>query len=147
MESQAVMPIRSEVAERANFSTIHYAQCWEDGDIMLEALDVRPGQVCLSIASGGDNTLAMLSRGPARVIAIDVNPAQIAILELKMETLLPELALTGFGVAGLASASPVLASAGADVASTASGSVPAGATAASPSLRTRRMDDQTSCVG
>jgi S-adenosylmethionine-diacylglycerol 3-amino-3-carboxypropyl transferase len=78
------MPIRSEVAERANFSTLHYAQCWEDGDIMLEALDVRPGQVCLSIASGGDNTLAMLSRGPARVIAIDVNPAQIAILELKI---------------------------------------------------------------
>ncbi len=78
------MPIRSEVAERADFSHLHYAQCWEDGDVMLKALDVRPGQVCLSIASGGDNTLAMLGSSPARVIAIDANPAQIANLELKV---------------------------------------------------------------
>ena len=76
--------MRSEVAKRADFSHLHYAQCWEDGDIMFEALDIRPGQVCLSIASGGDNSLAMLSRGPARVIAIDINPAQIANLELKI---------------------------------------------------------------
>jgi S-adenosylmethionine-diacylglycerol 3-amino-3-carboxypropyl transferase len=61
-----------------------YAQCWEDADVLLDALDIRPGQVCLSIASGGDNTLAMLSCGPARVIAVDRNPAQIACLELKV---------------------------------------------------------------
>jgi S-adenosylmethionine-diacylglycerol 3-amino-3-carboxypropyl transferase len=62
---------------------IRYAQCWEDADVLLEALDIHPGHVCLSIASGGDNTLAMLSRGPERVIAVDQNPAQIACLELK----------------------------------------------------------------
>lgn len=63
---------------------LRYAQCWEDADVLLEALDIRPGHVCLSIASGGDNTLAMLSRCPARVIAVDRNPAQIACLELKV---------------------------------------------------------------
>lgn len=69
---------------RVDGSCLRYAQCWEDADVLLEALDIRPGHVCLSIASGGDNTLALLSRGPERVIAVDVNPAQIACLELKV---------------------------------------------------------------
>src|SRR5512136_2556633 len=64
--------------------SLRYAQCWEDADVLLEALDIRPGHVCLSIASGGENTLAMLSRGPERVFAVDRNPAQIACLELKV---------------------------------------------------------------
>jgi len=63
--------------------SIAYAQCWEDADVLLEALDVRPGERCLSIASAGDNTLALLARAPAQVVAIDVNPAQIAVLELR----------------------------------------------------------------
>jgi S-adenosylmethionine-diacylglycerol 3-amino-3-carboxypropyl transferase len=76
--------MRSEVAKRADFSRIRYAQCWEDADILLEALDIQPGHVCLSIASAGDNALAMLSRGPQRVIALDLNPAQLACLELRV---------------------------------------------------------------
>ena len=72
-----------ERSGRVDGSCLRYAQCWEDADVLLEALDIRPGHVCLSIASGGDNTLALLSRGPERVIAVDVNPAQIACLELK----------------------------------------------------------------
>jgi len=76
--------MRAEAAEHADFSSIRYAQCWEDADILLEALQPRPGGVGLSIASGGDNTLALLAHGPARVFAIDLNPAQIACLELKV---------------------------------------------------------------
>ena len=53
--------------------------------MLLEALDVRPGNVCLSISSGGDNTLSLLSRAPARVIAVDLSPAQMACLDLKVE--------------------------------------------------------------
>jgi S-adenosylmethionine-diacylglycerol 3-amino-3-carboxypropyl transferase len=63
---------------------IHYGQCWEDADILLEALQLRPGDTCLSIASGGDNTLALLTRDPTRIIAVDANPAQLACLELRM---------------------------------------------------------------
>jgi len=74
----------SEIAAKADFTTIRYAQCWEDADILLEALNVQAHHVCLSIASAGDNTLAILSRGPQRVIAVDLSPAQIACLELRV---------------------------------------------------------------
>src|SRR5262249_36126670 len=36
------------------------------------------------IASAGDNALAMLSRGPQRVIALDLSPAQLACVELRV---------------------------------------------------------------
>ena len=62
---------------------LRYAQCWEDADVLLRALDVQPGDVCLSIASGGDNTLALLTASPQKIIAIDMNPAQLACLELR----------------------------------------------------------------
>lgn len=61
---------------------IKYSQCWEDADILLSALNVTTDDVCLSIASAGANTLALLTQNPAKVIAIDTNPAQLACLEL-----------------------------------------------------------------
>lgn len=75
---------RSEIAAQADFSEIRYAQCWEDADILLAALDVQPGDTCLSIASAGDNTLALLSKRPGRVIALDLSAAQLACLELRV---------------------------------------------------------------
>src|SRR5579859_7642921 len=75
---------RSEVARDADFSAIRYAQCWEDADVLLAALDVQPGDTCLSIASAGDNTLALLARAPARVIALDLSHAQLACLALRV---------------------------------------------------------------
>jgi len=74
----------SEVQQRADFSYIRYAQCWEDAEILLAALDIRPGDTCLAIASAGDNALAMLTQDPGRVIALDLNPAQLACLELRV---------------------------------------------------------------
>lgn len=76
--------MRSDIAEKADFSKIRYAQCWEDADILLDALDIQPGESCLSIASAGDNTLAMLSKSPGRVIALDLNTAQLNCLELRV---------------------------------------------------------------
>src|SRR5207248_3920661 len=74
----------SEVAARADFTGVRYAQCWEDADILLAGLDVQPGDVCLSIASAGDNALALLTRRPARVIALDLSPAQLACVDLRV---------------------------------------------------------------
>jgi len=74
----------SEIAHRASFEKIRYAQCWEDADILLEALDIQPGDTCLAIASAGDNALAMLSKAPARVVALDLSLAQLACLELRV---------------------------------------------------------------
>jgi S-adenosylmethionine:diacylglycerol 3-amino-3-carboxypropyl transferase len=77
--------MKSEAAQHADFTTIlRYAQCWEDADILMEGLDVGPGDVCVSIASAGENSLSMLARGAARVIAVDLNPAQLAALELRV---------------------------------------------------------------
>jgi S-adenosylmethionine-diacylglycerol 3-amino-3-carboxypropyl transferase len=64
--------------------TLRYAQCWEDADVLVSALAVRPGGTYVAIASAGDNALAMLASGPARVIALDRDPAQLAALSLRV---------------------------------------------------------------
>jgi S-adenosylmethionine-diacylglycerol 3-amino-3-carboxypropyl transferase len=76
--------MRSEAAGRADFSAIRYAQVWEDADVLLAGLDVQPGDTCVSIASAGDNALALLTKRPSRVIALDLSPAQLACLELRV---------------------------------------------------------------
>jgi S-adenosylmethionine-diacylglycerol 3-amino-3-carboxypropyl transferase len=63
---------------------IPYAQSWEDADVLLEALQVDSADTCLSVASAGDNTLALVGAGARRVIAADLSPAQIACLELRV---------------------------------------------------------------
>lgn len=72
------------VMDASEFQPVRYALCWEDADILLDALDVRPGDTCVSIASAGDNTLALLTRAPGRVIALDTNLSQLACLELRV---------------------------------------------------------------
>jgi S-adenosylmethionine-diacylglycerol 3-amino-3-carboxypropyl transferase len=78
------MAMPSEAAARADFSTIRYAQVWEDADVLLAALEPRPGDVHLSIASAGDNVLALLTTRPSRVLAVDMNPAQLSCLALRV---------------------------------------------------------------
>lgn len=74
----------SEVSTRAAFDTIRYAQCWEDADILTEALRPAPGHVLVSIMSAGDNTLSLLTGNPARIIAVDLSPAQRACAWLRV---------------------------------------------------------------
>ncbi|MEM8639391.1 MAG: DUF3419 family protein [Cyanobacteria bacterium P01_G01_bin.54] len=74
----------TEVAHYADFSQLRYAQCWEDADVLLQALALAPHHRCVAIASAGDNTLAMVAQGLRQVIAVDLNPAQIACLELRV---------------------------------------------------------------
>ncbi len=74
----------SEIAGQADFSLIRYAQCWEDADILTEGLGIQSGDTCLSIASAGDNVLALLCHDPDRVIALDLNPAQLSCLALRI---------------------------------------------------------------
>lgn len=76
--------MKSEIQNKAGFSFVRYAQCWEDSDIVIEAMKIKSGETCVSIASAGDNSLALLIRNPHKVIALDLNPAQLALLELKV---------------------------------------------------------------
>jgi len=73
----------AQIENNARFDFIRYANCWEDADILLQALSIKPGNKCLSICSAGDNSLSMLVHKPEIVIAIDLNPSQIACLELR----------------------------------------------------------------
>ncbi len=79
--------LATEVSARATLDAILYAQCWEDADILLEGLDVQAGDVCLSVTAAGDNTLALLTRDPRRVLAVDLNPSQLACLEIRVAAL------------------------------------------------------------
>jgi len=71
------------IEERARFDIIRYASCWEDADVLLKALNVKEGGAYLSIASAGDNSLSLLSRSPSLVLAIDINPVQLACIEIR----------------------------------------------------------------
>lgn len=74
----------TEAATRADFSRIRYAQVWEDADVLVEALDIRETDTVVSISSAGDNALALLGAGAGRVVALDLNPSQLACLELRV---------------------------------------------------------------
>ncbi|MEM6328348.1 MAG: DUF3419 family protein [Bacteroidota bacterium] len=74
----------ASIADRARFDRLRYAQVWEDADVLSDALDVRPGGRVLCIASAGDNALALLTRDPAEVVAVDLSGAQLAALALRI---------------------------------------------------------------
>lgn len=79
------MTASTEIAGRAAFDQIRYAQVWEDADILVEALHPAEGETVVSIASAGDNAFALLAEGAERVIAVDLNPAQLACVRLRIE--------------------------------------------------------------
>ncbi|CAN5700260.1 hypothetical protein BH23GEM6_BH23GEM6_18710 [soil metagenome] len=71
--------------DRVAWDRIRYASVWEDADVLCEALrPVAAGGRLLSVASAGDNALALLTLDPAEVVAVDLNPAQLACLELRV---------------------------------------------------------------
>lgn len=72
----------SEIQHRADFSIIRYAQCWEDSLLLSNGLKPEDRH-CVSIGSAGDNSFALLAHGAASVTAVEMNPTQIACIELR----------------------------------------------------------------
>jgi len=66
------------------FSGLVYPQIWEDPEIDMEAMQLGEGHSVVTIASGGCNLLAYLTRSPASVDAVDLNRAHIALNRLKL---------------------------------------------------------------
>lgn len=77
----------TEIAGKARFDAIRYAQAWEDADVLTAAMGPRPGEPLVSVCASGDNCLALLTLDPARVIAVDLSPAQTACLSLRIAAL------------------------------------------------------------
>ncbi|HKV10262.1 MAG TPA: DUF3419 family protein, partial [Thermoanaerobaculia bacterium] len=88
LESLPPMPAPEEatatdrIEDRARFDLIRYANVWEDAEVLVSALRPAPEKRLLSIASAGDNAFALLASG-AHVVAADLSPAQIALVDLK----------------------------------------------------------------
>lgn len=66
------------------FQRIVYSQCWEDPESGRQALLITPDDDVLMITSGGCNVLAFSLEHPRSITAIDSNPAQNYLLELKI---------------------------------------------------------------
>lgn len=68
-----------------NKESVQSANVWEDADILCDALEpcCKNGRI-LSIASAGDNILALLTIDPKEIIAVDKSGAQVACLELRI---------------------------------------------------------------
>lgn len=61
-----------------------YNTCWEDPRLDRQALDLGPEDNLLVITSAGCNALDYALTGPNHVFAVDLNPRQNALLELKL---------------------------------------------------------------
>jgi S-adenosylmethionine-diacylglycerol 3-amino-3-carboxypropyl transferase len=66
------------------FRGLVYPQIWEDPVIDMEAMALGPGHHVVTIASGGCNVLSYLTASPARITAVDVNRAHVALTRLKI---------------------------------------------------------------
>lgn len=66
------------------FSGLVYPQIWEDPVVDIEAMELKDGEHIIAIASGGCNILSYLTAADVKVTAIDLNPAHIALNNLKM---------------------------------------------------------------
>jgi len=66
------------------FDGLVYPQIWEDPVVDMEALGIGPGDHLVAITSGGCNVMSYLAASPARVTAVDLNHAHLALLELKL---------------------------------------------------------------
>ncbi|KAF4125026.1 betaine lipid synthase, partial [Geosmithia morbida] len=60
-----------------------YAFTWEDTRVDERILNLGPDDKVLAITSAGDNIISYLTQSPARVHAVDLNPTQNHLLELK----------------------------------------------------------------
>jgi S-adenosylmethionine-diacylglycerol 3-amino-3-carboxypropyl transferase len=80
------MSVREQrgLLERIVFHGIVFNMSWEDPEMDRQALRLTPDDTVVSISSAGCNPLNFLCQSPRRLICVDGNPAQNAILELKL---------------------------------------------------------------
>jgi len=66
------------------FRGLVYPQIWEDPVVDMAAMEIRSNHHIVTIASGGCNVLSYLMASPARITAVDLNPAHVALTRLKL---------------------------------------------------------------
>lgn len=76
--------ISGRVFKFVHGNNLVYNTCWEDPRLDRQALELTPQDRVLVITSAGCNALDYALTGPAHVYAVDMNPRQNALLELKL---------------------------------------------------------------
>jgi S-adenosylmethionine-diacylglycerol 3-amino-3-carboxypropyl transferase len=79
--------MQSQIQSRPVFQRILYSQAWEDPQVDLEGLRLGPDDDVLAIGASGDNPLCFVTAGPRSVTALDFNPTQNFLLELKISAI------------------------------------------------------------
>jgi S-adenosylmethionine-diacylglycerol 3-amino-3-carboxypropyl transferase len=85
------VPIQSRVRRvslpDARADRLYFAQVREDPELEIEALRPGPDDTVVVVSSGGCTALSMLAAGAGEVVAVDLNPTQNHLLELKQKAL------------------------------------------------------------
>jgi S-adenosylmethionine-diacylglycerol 3-amino-3-carboxypropyl transferase len=76
--------LSSRIFKAVHRRNLIYNTCWEDPALDREALDIQTDDRLVVITSAGCNALDYLLAGAGEVNAVDVNPIQNALLELKV---------------------------------------------------------------
>ena len=66
------------------FNGLVYPQIWEDPVVDTAAMELQPHHHVVAIASGGCNVLSYLTADPAKITAVDLSPAHVALVRLKL---------------------------------------------------------------
>ena len=75
--------ISQKIFRAVHGNNLVYNTCWEDPRLDRQALQFRPDDQVMVITSAGCNALDYTLAGPAHVHAVDMNPRQNALLDLK----------------------------------------------------------------
>lgn len=81
--SNFVTDLQNRIFESVISSNLIYNTCWEDPRIDRQLLNIDSDSRMVVLSSAGCNTLDYLLDEPALIHAVDINPAQNAVLELK----------------------------------------------------------------
>ena len=75
------MSVKSQ--DQVELFDLLFGMNWEDPESDRRALGIQPGETVTTISSGGCNTLTLLLEDPGKIFAVDINPCQSHLLELK----------------------------------------------------------------
>jgi S-adenosylmethionine-diacylglycerol 3-amino-3-carboxypropyl transferase len=70
------------------FRGLVYPQIWEDPIVDMKAMALEPHHHVVAISSGGCNVLSYLTANPAKITAVDLSPAHVALVKLKLAGLM-----------------------------------------------------------
>lgn len=84
MDNTLTNRVNERVFNALYASSLIYNTCWEDPAVDRQALQLGADDTVLVITSAGCNTLDYALAGPRRIHAVDANPRQTALLELKL---------------------------------------------------------------